>query len=100
MLDKIRVSTALDKNRYILHLFVCLPQAVSGQVNVVRGTEQSAPRGWQSCYYGERHPVLSVAFGTRTELPSRLVSIFEPEVPDRELRCQPNRPLMKPQSLD
>ena len=83
--EEMHVAVATGKDRYGLSLRTCLPELVSGQFDVIRGTEDSAPRGWQSSYYGVRDPAISVALSLSATVPCRLVSVFAQEGRDNHL---------------
>jgi len=81
-----RVVLTTGKDKYGLSLHTCLPdETIPVQFDVLRGTKDSAPRGWQSAYYGVCQPALSVGLGLRVATPCRLVSVFAPEKPDDRL---------------
>jgi hypothetical protein len=83
--EGMHVSVDMGEDEYGLYLRTCLPESVPGQFDVVRGTEDSAPRGWQSSYYGVRHPAPSVVLSLRGGVPCRLVSVFALEKRDNQL---------------
>jgi asparagine synthase (glutamine-hydrolysing) len=69
------------EDRYGLTLFTCLPSEPHPvEFDVVRGTAETAPRGWRSEYYGVRHPAVSAALKVRATTPCRMVSVFAPDV--------------------
>ena len=90
-MEEMHVSVATGEDTYGLYLRTCLPESVPGQFDVIRGTEDSAPRGWQSSYYGVRHPALSVALSLSATVPCRLVSVFAPEKQKNQLLVSPKR---------
>lgn len=77
--ERRQVSLCMGEGDYVLRVFSAIPVQANGEFELIRGTEESAPRGWKSSYYGVRHPALSVAFCTVAQLPSRFVSVFAPE---------------------
>ncbi|MHA2282680.1 MAG: alginate lyase family protein [Planctomycetota bacterium] len=83
---KRRVILNMGKHKYGLSLYACLPpEPVQLQYDVVRGSTDSAPRGWQSTYYGACQPTLSVVLNLQAATPCRIVSIFTSEDPDNRL---------------
>jgi hypothetical protein len=88
--EEMHVSVDMGEDEYGLYLRTCLPESVPGQFGVVRGTEDSAPRGWQSTY-SARHPALSVVLGLRATVPCRLVSVFAQDKQDNQLSVSAER---------
>jgi hypothetical protein len=83
--EEMHVSVATEKDHYGLSLRSCLPESILGQFDVIRGSEDSAPRGWQSSYYGVREPAISVALTVSAAVPCRLVSVLAQEKQDNWL---------------
>lgn len=78
---RMRVALSVGDGRYGLSMSLCLPEAVRARFDVLRGTENSVPRGWQSHYYGVRQPALSTMLCSRAVPPCRFISVFAPEAP-------------------
>lgn len=86
-----QVSLRMGDDVYGLRVFLPIPGQAKGEFDVIRGTEESAPRGWQSSYYGVRHPALSVELCAETQVPCRFVSVFVPEATNCEISVSHER---------
>jgi hypothetical protein len=79
------ITLKMNGGDFSLSLHNVFPPAAITRLDLVRGSEKSAPRGWISNYYGVRHPALSFTNTYRGELPFRFVSVFSPDEYQRNL---------------
>ncbi|GAK57146.1 hypothetical cytosolic protein [Candidatus Vecturithrix granuli] len=72
------VLLQIGTERYGVLVGVCDPESPPIHINLLRGAEERAPRGWHAPYYGVRFPALSLRLTTKAAVPCRVFSIFVP----------------------
>ena len=74
--DRIVLST--ESGEFSITTGVLTGNMAESRSEVVRGTEESAPRGWVSHYYGDKEAAISLQRHYRGPLPCRLFTLFTP----------------------